>query len=53
MKRFPLFVCLVLLLLLFVVGIPAAAVVTISRVSPESGPNNGEGSVTITGTGFN
>jgi hypothetical protein len=51
MKRFPLFVCLVLLL--FVVGIPAAAVVTISRVSPESGPNNGDVSVTITGSGFN
>jgi hypothetical protein len=53
MKRFPLLVCLVLLLLLFVVGIPAAAVVTISRVSPESGPNNGDVSVTITGSGFN
>ena len=51
MKRFPLFVCL--FLLLFIVGIPAAATPTISSVSPQTGPNNGDVRVTIKGTGFN
>jgi len=39
--------------LLVVAGIPAAASPTISRVSPETGPNNGDVIVTISGTGFN
>lgn len=52
MKRFPLFVCLILLLV--VAGIPlVAATPTISRVSPETGPNYGDITITITGTGFN
>jgi hypothetical protein len=53
MKRFPLFVCLFLLLLLVAAGIPiAAASPAISGVSPGTGPNNGVVSVTITGSGF-
>jgi hypothetical protein len=39
--------------LLVVAGIPAAASPTISRISPETGPNNGDVIVTISGTGFN
>jgi hypothetical protein len=52
MKRFPLFVCMVLLLLIMA-GIPAAASPTISSISPATAPNNGDVTVTITGTGFN
>ena len=52
MKRFNLFVCLVLLLLV-VTGIPVAASPIISSVSPETGPYIGVVSVTITGSGFN
>jgi hypothetical protein len=53
MKRFPLLVCLILLFLLVVAGIPAAASPTISSVSPSSGPNNGVVTVRIIGSGFN
>jgi hypothetical protein len=52
MKRFPLFVCLVLLLLVMT-AIPATASPTISRISPATAPNDGDVTVTITGTGFN
>lgn len=50
MKRFPLFVCLFLLLVM--VGIPAAASPSISYITPSSGPNNGVVAVTIIGSGF-
>jgi hypothetical protein len=52
MKRFPLFVCMVFLLLV-VAGIPVTASPTISSISPSTAPNNGDVTVTITGTGFN
>ena len=52
MKRFPLFVCLVLLLLVVTV-IPVTASPGIYSVSPTTAPNNGDVTVTITGTGFN
>jgi hypothetical protein len=52
MKRFPLFVCLGLLLL-FVTVIPVTASPEIYSVSPTTAPNNGDVTVTITGTGFN
>jgi len=53
MKRFPLFVCLVLLLLLVVAGIPLATAVNvpqINSISPETGPNNGYFTITIMGS---
>lgn len=54
MKRSSLFVCLVLLFLLVAAGIPtAAASPTISTVRPISAPNNGDVTVTYTGTGYN
>jgi hypothetical protein len=53
MKRSPLFFCLILLCLLGVAVIPAAASPKIISISPSSGPNNGDVSVTITGSGFN
>jgi hypothetical protein len=52
MKQFTLFVFLVFLLLVLTV-VPATASPVISGISPSSGPNNGEVTVTITGTGFN
>jgi len=52
MKRFPLFVCMVFLLLV-VAGIPVTASPTISSISPSTAPNNGDVTVRITGTGFN
>lgn len=52
MKQFPLFICLVLLLLVMT-AIPATASPTISRISPATAPNDGDVTVTITGTGFN
>jgi PEGA domain/IPT/TIG domain len=52
MKRFSLFVCMAVLLLL-VVGIPATASPAITSISPATAPNNGVVTVTITGTGFN
>jgi hypothetical protein len=52
MKRFPLCVCLVLLLVVAVIP-PVAATPTISRVSPETGPNYGDITLTVYGTGFN
>jgi hypothetical protein len=52
MKRFPLLVCLGLLLLVVTV-IPATASPVISGISPATAPNNGDVTVTITGTGFN
>jgi hypothetical protein len=52
MKQFPLFACLVLLLLVLTV-VPATATPTISRIDPASAPNTGDVTVTITGTGFN
>src|SRR5512139_1921589 len=52
-KRFPFFVCLVLLLLLVLAGIPgAAATPTITGVSPKSGTYGGQITMTITGSGF-
>lgn len=52
MKQFPLFVCLVLLLLVVAV-VPATASPTITGISPATAPNSGDVTVTITGTGFN
>jgi hypothetical protein len=52
MKQFALSVCLVFLLLVVIV-IPATASPTVSSFSPASAPNNGDVTVTITGTGFN
>jgi hypothetical protein len=53
MKGSILLVCLILPFLLVVAGIPAAASPTISYITPSSGPNNGDVTVTIAGTGFN
>jgi hypothetical protein len=53
MKQFPLLLCLFLLFLLVVAGIPAAASTSISYFTPSSGPNDGDVAVTITGSGFN
>lgn len=44
---------LVLLFFLAVAGIPAAASPSITDIRPVSAPNNGDITVTITGTGFN
>ena len=52
MKRLPLFVCLVLLLLVVTV-IPVTASPEIYSISPATAPNTGDVTVTITGTGFN
>jgi hypothetical protein len=52
MKRFSLFVGLILLLL-FVTVIPAAASPIISGISPTTAPNTGDVTVTISGSGFN
>jgi hypothetical protein len=52
MKRFPLVVCMAFLLLIMA-GIPAAASPAIFSISPATAPNNGDVTVTITGTGFN
>jgi hypothetical protein len=52
MKQFPLFVCLILLLLVLTV-MPATASPVISSISPATAPNNGDVTVTISGTGFN
>ncbi|MFA5267685.1 MAG: PEGA domain-containing protein [Methanoregula sp.] len=53
MKRSSLIICLVLVSLLVVAGIPiAAATPTISDVRPGSGPNTQTITVTITGSGF-
>ena len=51
MKRNHLFICL--LLLLVVTVIPAIASPVIISISPATAPNNGDVTVTITGTGFN
>jgi hypothetical protein len=54
MKRSSLCVCLVLLFLLVAAGIPiAAASPTISSIRPISAPNNGDVTVTYSGTGYN
>jgi PEGA domain len=53
MKRFPLFICLLLLSLLVIIGIPlAAASPTVTGISPISGSKGSYIDVTITGTGF-
>jgi hypothetical protein len=53
MKRLSLFVCISLLLLLVAAGVPlVAATPTVTSVRPVSGPNNGDITLTITGTGF-
>jgi hypothetical protein len=52
MKQFPIFAGLILLLLVVTV-IPATASPVVSSISPASGPNTGDVTVTITGTGFN
>ena len=53
MKRSSLFVCLVLILLLVVAGIPpATASPKITGVSPSTAPNDGYYTVTITGSGL-
>jgi hypothetical protein len=52
MKRFTPVVCMAFLLLIMA-GIPAAASPAISSISPATAPNNGDVTVTITGTGFN
>lgn len=52
MKQSPLVVCLAFLLLVVTV-IPVTASPTISSISPPSAPNNGDVTITITGTGFN
>ena len=46
-------VCWILLFLLVVAGIPVAASPTVTDIRPVSAPNNGDVTVTITGTGFN
>ncbi len=53
MKRFPLIVC-IFLLLLVAAGMPLAAATTptVSGVSPSSGPLNTYVTLTVTGTGF-
>lgn len=54
MIRSPLSVSLVLLFLLVMIGIPlATASPTISSIRPISAPNNGDVTVTYTGTGYN
>jgi len=53
MKCFSFFVCICLLLLLVAAGVPlVAATPTVTSVRPVSGPNNGDITLTITGTGF-
>ena len=53
MKRSSLFVCLVLILLLVMAGIPlAAASPKITSVSPSTAPNDGYYTITITGSGL-
>lgn len=52
MQQFPFLICLVLLLV--TAGIPiAAASPTLSALSPSTGPNDGDVTVKITGSGFN
>ena len=46
-------VCLILLFFLVVAGIPVAASPSVTDIRPVSAPNNGDVTVTITGTGFN
>jgi len=54
MKRSSLFVCLVLILLLVLAGIPvASASPKITSVSPSTAPNDGYYTLTITGSGLN
>jgi PKD repeat protein len=53
MKRSPLIFCLILLFVLVAAGIPAAASPSLYSVTPSSGPNDGDVSVTIIGSGFN
>jgi hypothetical protein len=52
MKRFPLFICLVVLLLLVTAGIPIAAAASISGISPSSGTYGQTITATIRGSGF-
>ena len=52
MKWSILLVCWVLPFLLVMAGIPVAASPTITDIRPVSAPNNGDVTVTITGTGF-
>ncbi len=53
MKRFPFFVCLMLLLLLVLTGIPvAAATITVSSISPSSGTYGSSITMQIKGTGL-
>ena len=51
MKRNHLFICLLILLVVAVIPVTASPV--ISSISPATAPNNGDVTVTITGTGFN
>jgi hypothetical protein len=53
MKGFIYLVCLILLFLLVVAGIPVAASPIINDIRPVSAPNDGDVTATITGTGFN
>lgn len=53
MKRFPLFVSLILLLPAIIAGISADAAPTLSDIRPISAPNNDNALLTITGSGFN
>jgi hypothetical protein len=52
MKRSLSLVCLILIFLLVLIGIPAVASPTITDFRPVSGTNTGDVTVTITGTGF-
>jgi hypothetical protein len=52
MKSSILIVCRILLILLVVAGIPVAASPTVTDIRPVSAPNNGDVTITITGTGF-
>jgi len=52
MKRIPLFVCLVLLLVVTVIPAATASPI-ISSISPVTAPNTGDVIITITGSGFN
>lgn len=53
MKRIPLFVSLVLLLMVVTVIPAATASPIISSISPVTAPNTGDVTITITGSGFN
>jgi len=52
MKRSIILACQILLIILALAGMPVAASPALTDIRPVSAPNNGDVSVTITGTGF-